>query len=121
MVSYAMQYLGYRYTYGGASPSTGFDCSGLTSYVAKHFGYRIGRSAADQLSAGTYVSRADLQPGDIVLFERTYSSSARATHAGIYIGNNQFIHAANSRTGVVIGDLNSSYYSSRFVCGRRLG
>ena len=96
MANFAMQYLGYRYTYGGAAPSTGFDCSGLTSYVAKQFGYSIGRTANQQLSAGTYVSRSNLQPGDIVLFERTYVSSERATHAGIYIGNGQFIHAANT-------------------------
>ena len=121
MVDYAMQFLGYRYVWGGSSPSTGFDCSGLTSYVAKHFGYSIGRSAAAQITAGSYVSLGNLQPGDIVLFNRTYASSAAATHAGIYIGNHKFIHAANSRTGVVIGDLTTSYYASRFVCGRRLG
>ena len=121
MVAYAMQYLGYRYVYGGATPSDGFDCSGFTSYVAKHFGFKIGRSAAAQLNDGTYVSRSNLKPGDIVLFERTYTTTAKATHAGMYIGNDKFIHAANSRTGVVIGDLNSDYYASRFVCGRRLG
>ena len=121
MVDYAMQFLGYRYVWGGSSPSTGFDCSGLTSYVAKHFGFSIGRSAAAQITAGSYVSLGNLQPGDIVLFNRTYASSAAATHAGIYIGNHKFIHAANSRTGVVIGDLTTSYYASRFVCGRRLG
>ena len=121
MVAYAKNFLGYRYVWGGKDPSTGFDCSGLTWYVAKHFGIRIGRSANDQLSYGTYVSRADLKPGDIVLFERTYTSSVRATHAGMYIGNGQFIHAANSRVGVVISSLSETYYSSRFICGRRLG
>ena len=60
-------------------------------------------------------------PGDVVLFERTYSSSARATHSGIYIGNGQFIHAANSRKGVIITSLSDSYYASRFICGRRYG
>ena len=121
IATYAQQFLGYRYVYGGSTPSTGFDCSGLTSYVAKQFGYSIGRTANAQLSAGTYVARADLQPGDIVLFERTYTSSERATHAGIYIGNGKFIHAANSRTGVVITSLDETYYSTRFICGRRLG
>ena len=121
IATYAQKYLGYRYVYGGAAPSTGFDCSGLTSYVAKQFGFSIGRTANAQLSAGTYVSRADLKPGDIVLFERTYTSSERATHAGIYIGNGKFIHAANTRKGVIISSLDETYYSTRFICGRRLG
>lgn len=121
IATYAQQFLGYSYVYGGSSPATGFDCSGLTSYVAKQFGYSIGRTAAAQLSAGSYVGWNDLQPGDIVLFARTYSSSEAATHAGIYIGGGKFIHAANSRSGVIISSMSESYYSSRFVCGRRLG
>lgn len=121
IATYAQKFLGYRYVYAGASPSTGFDCSGLTSYVAKQFGFSIGRTANAQLTAGTYVSRADLKPGDIVLFERTYTSSERATHAGIYIGNGKFIHAANTRKGVIISNLDETYYSTRFICGRRLG
>ena len=119
--AYAQQFLGYSYVYGGASPAAGFDCSGLVYYVYKHFGYTIGRTAADQLYSGTQVSRSNLQPGDIVLFERTYSSSSRATHAGIYIGNGNFIHAANSRTGVVITSRSNEYYSSRLICGVRVG
>lgn len=121
IATYAQKFLGYKYVYGGNSPSTGFDCSGLTSYVAKQFGYSIGRTANAQLSAGTYVSRSDLKPGDIVLFERTYTSSERATHAGIYIGDGKFVHAANSRKGVIISSLDETYYSTRFICGRRLG
>ena len=121
IATFAQQYVGYKYTYAGSSPSTGFDCSGLTYYVAKQFGYKIGRTANQQLSAGTFVARSDLKPGDIVLFERTYTSSEKATHAGIYIGNGKFVHAANSRTGVVISSLSEVYYSSRFICGRRLG
>ncbi len=121
IAAYAKTFVGYRYVYGGSSPSSGFDCSGLTSYVAKQFGYSIGRTAAAQLSAGSKVSRSDLKPGDIVLFARTYSSSEAATHAGIYLGDSKFVHAANSRSGVIISSLNESYYASRFVCGRRLG
>ena len=121
LVSTARQYLGYRYVYGGSSPSTGFDCSGLVYYVAKQCGYSIGRTCTAQLSAGTQISRANLQPGDIVIFERTYTTSSRATHAGIYIGNGQFIHAANSRSGVVISSLDTDYYSSRLICGVRIG
>ena len=121
IANFALQFQGYRYVYSEESPERGFDCSGLTSYVAKQFGFSIGRTANAQLSAGTYVSRADLKPGDIVLFERTYTSSERATHAGIYIGNGKFIHAANTRKGVIISSLDETYYSTRFICGRRLG
>ena len=121
VVSTAMQYLGYPYTYGGASPATGFDCSGFVSYIYSQYGYSIGRTSQQQLSNGSYVAYADLQPGDIVLFERTYASSEWATHSGIYIGSGQFIHAANSGKGVVINNLSDSYYASRFICGRRIG
>lgn len=118
MAAYALKYVGYRYVYGGSSPR-GFDCSGFTWHVAKQFGYSIGRTTSAQRYAGTYVSYSNLQPGDIVLFERTYAASG-CTHAGIYIGDNQFVHAANSRRGVVVNYLTEDYYYSRFVCGRRL-
>ena len=88
--------------------------------MAKQFGFTIGRTATQQLSAGTYVSRANLKPGDIVLFNKT-STAGKASHAGIYIGNGKFIHAANSRSGVIISSIDSDYYAARFVCGRRLG
>jgi cell wall-associated NlpC family hydrolase len=82
-----------------------------------------GAAKADLIGEWTLVESTDpgSKPGDIVLFERTYTSSVRATHAGMYIGNGQFIHAANSRVGVVISSLSETYYSSRFICGRRLG
>ena len=118
-MEFAKKYVGYPYVWGGTSPS-GFDCSGFTYYVFKQFGYSLNRTAAAQLSNGYAVSMADLQPGDLVLFGGTYASSAAATHVGIYIGGGQFIHAANSGTGVVISALSESYYASRFVGGRRI-
>ncbi len=119
IVEFAKKYVGYPYVWGGTSPS-GFDCSGFTYYVFKQFGYSLNRTAAAQLSNGYAVSMADLQPGDLVLFGGTYASNAAATHVGIYIGGGQFIHAANSGTGVVISALSESYYASRFVGGRRI-
>lgn len=117
IVSCAKQYLGYRYVYGGSSPSTGFDCSGFAQYVFKQCGYTIGRTTTQQNQNGTYIgSRNDLKPGDLVLF----GSGGSFTHTGIYIGNGQFIHASNASTGVIISSLSESYYSSRFVCGRRV-
>lgn len=119
IVATAKKYLGYRYVWGGASPS-GFDCSGFTYYIFKQYGITLNRTADGQLSNGTAVSKSDLLPGDLVLFGNTYASSKTATHVGIYIGGGQFIHSANSSTGVVISSLDSSYYASRYVGARRI-
>ena len=118
IAQYALQYVGCPYVYGGSSPS-GFDCSGFTTYVMKHFGYSINRTASSQMDNGTSVSKSELQPGDLVFFN-SGNSSKRATHVGIYTGNGQFVHASTSTTGVIISDLNSSYYSSTYVGARRL-
>ena len=118
IAQYALQYVGCPYVYGGSSPS-GFDCSGFTTYVMKHFGYAINRTAPSQMDNGTSVSKSELQPGDLVFFNNG-NSSKRATHVGIYTGNGQFVHASTSTTGVIISDLNSSYYSSTYVGARRL-
>ena len=111
VVSYAMQFLGYNYVSGGKSPSTGFDCSGFTSYVYKQFGVSLSASSSGQRSNGVEVSKSDLQPGDIVCF---------SGHVGLYIGNNQFIHAANAKKGVIITSLSDSYYVSNYITARRV-
>jgi len=116
IVDFALQFEGYRYTWGGASPSTGFDCSGLVYYVYGQFGYTMNRVAADQALNGVHVDPSDLQPGDVLCF---YSGGGYIGHAGIYIGNNRFIHAANSYTGVVVAEL-SGYYESRGFEARRI-
>lgn len=111
VVAYAKQYLGSKYVSGGSSPSTGFDCSGFTSYVYKHFGKSISRTSSGQRSNGTQVNKSDLQKGDIVCF---------TGHVGIYIGDNKFIHAANPRKGVVITSLSDSYYVKNYITARRI-
>ena len=118
IVDYALNFLGYKYIWGGNSPK-GFDCSGFVQYVMKHFDITIGRTCNAQYGCGTYVGRENLRPGDIVFFERTYAARG-CTHVGIYIGNNEFIHAANSTKGVIISSLKENYYSSRFVGGKRM-
>ena len=118
VVSYARQYLGCKYVSGGSSPTTGFDCSGFTSYVYKHFGISISRSSGAQASNGTAVSKSNLQAGDLVIFNNR--SNTAIGHVGIYIGGNTFIHAGNSSTGVITTSLSDSYYSSRYVTGRRI-
>ena len=117
IVSSAKQHLGTRYVYGGASPS-GFDCSGFTQYVMRACGYSIYRTATDQLENGYAVSYSDLQPGDLVFFERTYNTDAPASHVGIYVGGGEFIHAGGSY--VKISSLSSDYYASRYVGARRI-
>lgn len=120
VVDYAMQYLGYRYCYGGSSPSSGFDCSGFAKYVYANFGVTLNRTASAQMDNGTAVSKSELQPGDLVFFLKAGSGASRASHVGIYIGGNQFIHASTSSTGVIISDMDSAYYTTGFVGARRI-
>ena len=119
VVDLAMQYLGYPYCYGGSSPS-GFDCSGFVRYVYSQFGCSLNRTASAQMSNGTSVSMSELQPGDLVFFLKSGSGASRASHVGIYIGGGQFIHASTSSTGVIISDMDSAYYTTGFVGGRRI-
>ncbi len=118
VVEFAKKYLGYKYVAGGSSPSTGFDCSGFTTYVFRNFGVSLNRSSKDQIKNGTAVSKSNLQPGDIVIFKN--QGKTAIGHVGIYIGSGNFIHAANKKEGVVITALSSSYYSQRYVGARRV-
>ena len=119
IVNYAKQYLGCRYVYGGSGPST-FDCSGFTMYVYEHFGISLSHSAIAQSKNGTYVSKQDLQPGDLVFF-KDYETMDGIGHCGIYIGDGNFIHAS-SGTGycVKISTLLSGSYYNRYETARRL-
>lgn len=119
VIEFAKQYLGYDYVLGGKTPETGFDCSGFTRYVFKNFGYSLGTVAADQNSLGTEIDKNNLKEGDLILFYN--EENTKIGHTGIYIGNNEFIHAANPERGVVIDNLvTNSYYSTRFVTARRI-
>lgn len=117
IVNTAKKFLGSRYVYGGTSPS-GFDCSGFTSYVYRQMGISLPRTTTGQASAGSKLSKSQLQPGDLLIFSNTYK--AGPSHAGVYIGNGQFIHAANPSKGVRTDSINSSYYSSKFSYGRKV-
>lgn len=116
--NYVKQFVGCRYVYGGSTPSGGFDCSGLTMYVYKHYGVSLPHSATSQSKIGTQVSRANLQPGDLIFF-KDFRTNKGIGHVGIYIGNNKFVHASTEKTGVITSTL-SGTYSSRFVCGTRI-
>ena len=98
IVDYAMQYLGNKYVHGGRSLASGTDCSGFTCYIYKDFGYSLSRTPSGQYSTnGRSVSYDEIQPGDIICYGKS-----KCTHVGLYIGDGQIIHSANSRKGVII-------------------
>ena len=113
VVGIAMQYLGIPYRWGGASPSGGFDCSGLVMYVYAQVGISLPHHAASQYSYGSPVSRDQLEPGDLVFFHGL-------GHNGIYIGGGQFIHAPHTGDVVKISNLSDGYYTQNWVGARRL-
>lgn len=119
IVATAQQYLGIPYKYGGASPSTGFDCSGFVYYVLKQLGYSPYRTTSSQYTMGTYVAKSDLQPGDLVFFQGTYKSGI--SHVGIYVGDGKFIHSPSTGKVVSYADLNSTYYVNHYYGARRIG
>lgn len=118
VVEYSKKYLNYKYVSGGASPETGFDCSGFTTYVYKHFGITLNRTSSGQINNGVAVQKSNLQLGDILVFND--DANKKIGHVGIYIGNGDFIHASNPKDGVKITALSSSYYSARYVGARRV-
>lgn len=98
IVDYAMQYLGNKYVHGGRSLAGGTDCSGFTSYIYKDFGYSLSRTPGGQYSTnGRSIGYDEIQPGDIICYGKS-----KCTHVGLYIGDGQIIHSANSRKGVII-------------------
>jgi cell wall-associated NlpC family hydrolase len=112
VVAIAMRYLGVPYKWGGASPSTGFDCSGFTMYVYAQVGVSLPHYTGSQWAMGVPVSRDQLQPGDLVFFDGL-------GHEGMYIGNNQFIHAPHTGDVVKISSI-SGWYATTYMGARRI-
>lgn len=109
----AQRYSGVPYVWGGTSPR-GFDCSGFVHYVYKQKGINIPRETVSLYNGARKVSGDQAKPGDIVFFHRTYNTSKPISHVGIYIGNGKMIHASSSR-GVIIANINTSYWRSKLV------
>ena len=109
----ATRYLGIPYRWGGASPATGFDCSGFVMYLYAKVGVALPHNAAAQYRYGRSISRSNLAPGDLVFFDGL-------GHNGIYLGGGRFIHSPHSGDVVKISSLHDSWYSSRWVGARRL-
>lgn len=115
VASYGKEFLGVPYKFGGTTPDSGFDCSGYLTYVFNKFNISLPRTAADQFQAGEKINTKDLVVGDLVFFT-TYKSGA--SHAGIFVGDNKFIHASSSR-GIMISSLDERYWKTRYLGARR--
>lgn len=113
----ALQYVGCKYVWGGTSPN-GFDCSGLVYYVYKDYVPNLGRSARPQATTGTTIEKENLIMGDLVFFGE--DGGKTVTHVGIYVGDGIFVHAANSKRGVVTDSLLSGYYEKNFLHAKRI-
>ncbi len=119
MIHEAEKYLGYPYVWGGASPSTSFDCSGFVSWVINHCGngWDYGRRTAEGLrGVCTYVPPVQAKPGDLIFFQGTYNTSG-ASHIGIYVGNGMMIHCGNP---IQYASINTNYWQQHFMCFGRL-
>ena len=111
IADFAVQYVGNPYVWGGTSLTEGADCSGFVQTVFANFGLYLSRTAESQSYGGTSISLDNLQPGDLLF----YNSTGSIDHVAIYIGGGQIVHAANSRSGIIISN---AYYQTP-VCARR--
>lgn len=114
----ALKYQGWEYVYGGASPTTSFDCSGLTQWCYGVAGITLPRTAQAQYDVTRHIPFGDAQPGDLVFFQGTYNCGDYITHVGIYVGDNRMYHAGNP---IGFADLTSAYWQAHLVCAGRVG
>jgi cell wall-associated NlpC family hydrolase len=110
---FAKKFIGVPYHYGGSSPRSGFDCSGLVAYVYRHFGVELPHYTVAQFGRGRRVGRWALRPGDLVFFDGL-------GHVGIYVGRGRFVHAPHTGTRVRIASLQDGWYRSSFDGARRI-
>lgn len=111
MVSYAKQFLGNRYVYGGTSLTNGIDCSGFVMRIYEHFGYGLPRTSSAQASATRTISSSEAKPGDLFF----YGYGGSVSHVAMYIGGGMVIHASNERTGIKISN---AFYRTPIKVGR---
>ena len=118
---YAKKLLGHKYVWGATGPQT-YDCSGFTQKVFKKtVGIRLPRVSREQAKVGKYIKYAQLKRGDMVFFDTEKHYTRRVNHVGIYLGNNQFIHASSAKKKVVITSFKRKpFYKKRFLWGRRV-
>jgi cell wall-associated NlpC family hydrolase len=117
-IDHAMNLLGIRYRRGGSTPEAGFDCSGFVNHVFREgLGLILPRSSKEMSKSGEAISRDELRPGDLVFFNTMRNAFS---HVGIYLGDNQFVHAPRSGGKVRIEDLRDGYWTKRFNGARRV-
>jgi hypothetical protein len=121
-VSIAMRYLGVPYKWGGATPKTGFDCSGLVQYVFAQLGVSLPHYAAAQyyFPDGVWVAPGGLQPGDLVFFKGTDGTRKAPGHVGIYVGDGYLIDAPHTGSAVRIDSLNEPWFANQYVGAKRI-
>lgn len=119
VVARARELIGAPYRYGGASLSSGFDCSGLLVYLFRtEAGLKVPRTTGEMIEeGGEHIDRRQLRPGDAVFFNRNGRGSV--SHVGLYVGNNQFIHAPSSGETIRLDSLTNSYWQRSFTTARR--
>jgi cell wall-associated NlpC family hydrolase len=119
IIKTAQNFLGVPHCMGGTT-SKCMDCSGLLFTTFKTHGVEFARSSEEQARYGKYIGdRSQLKRGDLVFFVRSYKTNKYITHSGIYLGNNEFIHASSSQ-GVTVTSLSNSWWSERFIFGTRV-
>ena len=116
LIKTAESFVGVPYLWGGSSPNTGFDCSGLSMTVYQLNGLDLPRSTREQYETGTPVERNDLLKGDLVFF--TTSGKGKVAHVGVYVGDGRFIHAPGRGKNIRVDYLSRSYYKKRYLGGR---
>ncbi len=117
IAQYAVQSIGVPYKWGGQSPETGFDCSGLASYTYKKAGIILPRTAKAQLDTGQSVEKHRLQVGDLVFFKDPEKKGGY--HVGIYLGDGVLIHAPGKGSHVSFEELNNPYFKRYYIGSRR--
>ena len=116
--AYALKMVGKPYRYGGASPSRGFDCSGLVQYSYRQAGVKLPRSTEAQLRLGKPIRRAQLRRGDLIFFDEKGGANS---HVGIYLGDGTFVHAPSSGKAVRRDKLDAPYWRKHVSELRRVG
>ena len=118
VVTAAFNHLNVPYKYGGQNLSSGFDCSGLVMSIFQEVANKsLPRTAAAQAAATASIKRSELKPGDLVFFN---TAGRRYSHVGIYVGDNQFIHAPRTGSQIRIDSINNNYWNKRFTGARRV-
>jgi len=116
IVKAARSFLGVPYLWGGASPETGFDCSGLTMTVYQLSGIDLPRTSGEQFGTGEDVDKDELLKGDLVFFAT--AKGGKVSHVGVYVGDGRFIHAPGKGKKIRVDSLSNAYYHKRYLGGR---